>query len=43
MAKKGTICVYQEYSECKISSICLIYKMIEQYKTCEDIIDISKL
>ena len=32
-----------EYYDYKISSIFVIYKMIEQYTACEDITELSKL
>ena len=43
MNEQDTICGYREYCDYKISSIPFNYKMIEQYTTCNDTIEPSKL
>ena len=41
--EEETICEYSEYYDYKIDSIFVTHKMIEQYTTCEDITELSKL
>ena len=41
--EQDTMCGYREYSVYKVSSILVIYKLMKQYTTCENIIELSKL